>query len=267
MAAHSYWGIRVSPRAGSGNGVSLAEIEMRSSVGGTNLCVGGTAIGTATAGTSAAKTFDGNASTLWYNGATGGNEVLIGYNFASAVEPVELYVLLAGAATAYPGSTFGPANTRLVYSDDGVVWSNTRVGVATAGLGSGDSVTAAMTDAAPEAKFSGGPFSIAGSAPPPTNYKTGPQTPFSLRDTIDGGTGIIVGTVKEKATPSNLPLRRKVRLFHEFSGRFVRETWSNDAGDYVFTGIDRTQRYTVVSYDYLNNYRAVIADNILPEAM
>lgn len=111
-----------------------------------------------------------------------------------------------------------------------------------------------------------GPLAIFQFEPIPVNAKLA-QSPLLVRDTIDGGTGIIVGTVKEKATPSNLPLRRKVRLFHEFSGRFVRETWSNDAGDYVFTGIDRTQRYTVVSYDYLNNYRAVIADNILPEAM
>ena len=79
--------------------------------------------------------------------------------------------------------------------------------------------------------------------------------------------GRIVGTVKEKASPVNAPLRRKVRLFHEFSGRFIRETWSNDAGDYEFAGIDPTRRYTVVSYDYLQNYRAVIADNILPEVM
>lgn len=90
---------------------------------------------------------------------------------------------------------------------------------------------------------------------------------FRLLDLYDGGRGQIVGTVKEKSTPTNVPLRRKVRLFHEFSGRFVRETWSDDAGNYAFTGIDPTQRYTVVSYDYLQNYRAVIADNILPEVM
>lgn len=90
---------------------------------------------------------------------------------------------------------------------------------------------------------------------------------FRLLDLYDGGRGQIVGTVREKSTPTNVPLRRKVRLFHELSGRFIRETWSDDAGNYAFTGIDPTQRYTVVSYDYLQNYRAVIADNILPEVM
>lgn len=91
--------------------------------------------------------------------------------------------------------------------------------------------------------------------------------PLFLLDAISGGRGQIVGTVKEKAIPTNLPLRRKVRLFNEFNGRLVAETWSNDAGDYTFSNITLRDRYTVIAYDYLNNYRAVIADNILPEAM
>lgn len=116
------------------------------------------------------------------------------------------------------------------------------------------------------AKLADAPLRLLGAAPTATNFKLA-QHPMLLRDRIDGGFGQIVGTVKEKSTPTNVPLRRKVRLFHELSGRFLRETWSDDAGNYAFTGIDPTQRYTVVSYDYLQNYRAVIADNILPEVM
>lgn len=81
------------------------------------------------------------------------------------------------------------------------------------------------------------------------------------------GNSRIVGTVKEKAMPSNLPLVRKVRLFREIDGLFVAETWSDAAGNYSFDFIDRSYRYTVVSYDYTNTYRAVIADNLLPELM
>lgn len=81
------------------------------------------------------------------------------------------------------------------------------------------------------------------------------------------GTGQIIGTVKEKGMPSNLPLVRKVRIFKDFDGILVDETWSDAAGNYVFQLLDRSQRYTVVAYDYAQNYRAVIADNLQPEPM
>jgi hypothetical protein len=97
------------------------------------------------------------------------------------------------------------------------------------------------------------------------NWKAAQQV-TALRDTYGGGFGRIIGTVKEKGMPSNLPLARRVRLFHELTGRFLRETWSDaTTGNYAFVGIDPTQRYTVVSYDYTGSYRAVIADNLIPE--
>lgn len=85
-------------------------------------------------------------------------------------------------------------------------------------------------------------------------------------DMQDGGQGVISGTVKEKNTPFNTPLRRRVRLFEERSGRFIRETWSDaDTGMYYFTGLKTTQKYTVVAYDHNGVYRGVIADNLTPE--
>lgn len=91
------------------------------------------------------------------------------------------------------------------------------------------------------------------------------STPFFIQDRIDGGRGSIFGTVKEKATPTNLPLRRRVRLVHEFSGRIVAETWSDPVtGNYAFSNIDERQKYLVYSLDYENNYRAEIADNLTP---
>jgi hypothetical protein len=109
--------------------------------------------------------------------------------------------------------------------------------------------------------------SAAGAASTPVTLKSVDQHRF-LYDARDGGTGRIIGTVKEKAAPANLPLMRRVRLFQEVTGRFVRETWSDAVtGNYAFENIDATIRYTVIAYDYLNNYRAVVADNIIPETM
>ena len=80
------------------------------------------------------------------------------------------------------------------------------------------------------------------------------------------GHGRIVGTVKEKGIP-NQPLVRRVLLLSENANTLVAETWSNTSGDYEFDYLDRDQRYTVVSYDYKQMYRAVIADNLRPDVM
>jgi hypothetical protein len=77
------------------------------------------------------------------------------------------------------------------------------------------------------------------------------------------GRGCIASTVKRKNTPVNTPLRRRVRLIHERSGLPIRETWSdNITGDYRFDWIDEAGTYSVVSYDHLHDYRAVVADNL-----
>ena len=82
------------------------------------------------------------------------------------------------------------------------------------------------------------------------------------------GSGRVAGTVKEAATPSDLPLRRKVRLVDQRSGRIYGEMWSNAAtGEYAFENIDETRTYYVISHDHTGNYNAVVKDGITPEAM
>jgi hypothetical protein len=90
------------------------------------------------------------------------------------------------------------------------------------------------------------------------------QTPIRYQI---GGNGRIYGTVKIKGVP-NLPVSRRVRLFRELDGLCLAETWSNAVtGEYEFLGFDPTYRYTVLTYDYQQNFRAVVADNLIPEAV
>lgn len=85
---------------------------------------------------------------------------------------------------------------------------------------------------------------------------------------ICGGQGRVPGTVKRDADPTDLPLRRRVRLIREIDGRVIRETWSDvTTGEYLFTGVSEHETYTVISYDHERNYRAVAADNITPEVL
>ena len=99
--------------------------------------------------------------------------------------------------------------------------------------------------------------------------QTTPLATTPTFDMEDAGAFRIVGTVKEKNTPTNTPLRRRVQLFNQRSGRRIRETWSNaTTGAYTFNDIKGgPERYFVVAFDYAENYRAVIADNLQAEAM
>lgn len=79
------------------------------------------------------------------------------------------------------------------------------------------------------------------------------------------GRGRIFGTTKIKGTP-NYAVHRKVQLIHDRSGITCRQMWSDPTtGYYEFTSLDMDSTYTVITYDYEHNFRAVIADNLTPE--
>lgn len=142
----------------------------------------------------------------------------------------------------------------------------------TVGIYTGNFTPPAMldTDLAPYFNKSTAPsVKIVEGTPPNTTLSPRKMADIpSLYDVLWGGNGMIIGTVKIDAEPADTPVQRRVRLVHERSGNLVRDTFSDPVtGNYVFTNIDATQKYTVITYDYQNNYRAVIADNISPEPM
>lgn len=86
-----------------------------------------------------------------------------------------------------------------------------------------------------------------------------------VRDMEHGGDGLIKGTVKVKGAPNNVPVARKVRLIRDVDAICIRETWSDPVtGAYTFAEIDRSVSYTVLSYDYTESFRAVVADRVVP---
>lgn len=100
---------------------------------------------------------------------------------------------------------------------------------------------------------------------PITNKKLD-NDPVMLRRVDYGGNGRVYGTVNIKGTP-NVPVARRVRLIRDLDGVCVSEVWSDPVtGAYDFRGFDPLQRYTVLAYDYQQNFRAVVADNLTPEA-
>lgn len=89
----------------------------------------------------------------------------------------------------------------------------------------------------------------------------------SRRDIHFGGNGFIAGTVKQKATPVNQALVRRVQLISAQTNLLVAQIWSKSDGSYRFERIDSSQRYLVVSFDHERHYRAVIADDLIPAVM
>lgn len=101
---------------------------------------------------------------------------------------------------------------------------------------------------------------------PALSYKS-ITTSSVVFDAIHGGNGRVSGTTKVKGTP-NVPVHRRVRLHRDVDGLMIREQWSNPVtGAYSFDNINTAYKYTVVTYDYEHNFRAVIADNLTPDLM
>ena len=262
MAAHRYWGLLFTPRAGSGNGISLAEVEMRASTGGADLCTGGTAGGLSTGGQVPANAFDDNNATLWYYGAASPN-VRLTYDFGTPVSVVEVFVrnaAISGSGSGFPGTTYGPAGCWVQWSDDGTAWSYGPPATDLSGLGNdGTATITGVSDAVPPARLDGGESHILTSWPPTGLVYRGLGTVARL-DAVDGGAYRVAGTVAIDGTPA-VPVRRRVRLLHERTGRLVREAWSAEDGTFEFAGLALAE-YIVLTDDHTRLYNAVVADKV-----
>lgn len=99
------------------------------------------------------------------------------------------------------------------------------------------------------------------------SYKLLPS-PLLSRHLFFGGNGRIYGNVKKFGDPLSLPLKRRVYLHRQKGGTFVAETWSDaETGAYSFSDIETGIAYYAIAFDYEANYRAVIADGLVPEEM
>ena len=84
---------------------------------------------------------------------------------------------------------------------------------------------------------------------------------------VDGGAHRITGTVKNEAGTVDTPVRRRVRLHDQPSGRVLREVWSDAAtGAYSFDRI-RTGVFYVTAFDHTSVFSGVIETDLTPEPM
>lgn len=137
-------------------------------------------------------------------------------------------------------------------------------------------VTRYTADFTPPSAFEYAPWSITSGAPEaldgftayePPALAEGVEQTYEWRDYYYGGRGSVSGSVKQKGTPSDTPVVRRVRLHQMRSGTLVAETWSTPNGDYQFKYLDTAEKYYAIAFDHLGNYRGVVADNLTPEPM
>lgn len=86
----------------------------------------------------------------------------------------------------------------------------------------------------------------------------------SRHHSVFSGPGKIAGTVKEKGTP-NAPVARKVVLLDQATHAVVADTFSDPlTGAYEFEQLSMLRKYVALSYDHEGDFRAVIADSLVP---
>ena len=115
----------------------------------------------------------------------------------------------------------------------------------------------------------GRPSRLGGSARPVFAAKVVPsvsRVDLRMGETVSGGDGRVTGVVRTKGSPTNPPIRALVRLYRDFDGAFVGQTWSDaTTGAYTFNWVAMGYRYTAVAYHTEHQLRAAAADNLTPE--
>ncbi|MDO9148323.1 MAG: hypothetical protein Q7U52_11795 [Hydrogenophaga sp.] len=83
----------------------------------------------------------------------------------------------------------------------------------------------------------------------------------------DGGQFSIIGTVKVEAGAVDTPVRRRVRLHDQPTGRALREVWSDaTTGAYAFENI-RSGKFYVTAFDHTGQFSGVIETDVQSEPM
>jgi hypothetical protein len=76
--------------------------------------------------------------------------------------------------------------------------------------------------------------------------------------------GSISGKTERQDGPSKFPYPTRVFLIDQRTNALIMETFAAADGSYTFNGLPVDQEFTVLAYDYLRNFRAVVADRVTP---
>lgn len=255
MAAHRYWRLMVR---GAASTPGVGELQMRTSIGGTNVATGGTPSASSSQGAyTADKAFNGitndtGSGNGWFSNSTTGSDGIgswpwLQYDFGAGNEKdiAEIVIFAPGSAGVNVGNM--PTAWSFQWSDDGVKWTTQRAYAF-------DSATAAWTllssrvyDVRPLGAIDVHNYVLfrevrAGNLTPPAGQPVAPGTvtPVPLEFTTfywqawRGGLYRLAGTT----TVLGFPGPRRVRLHAQNDGRVVAEQVTQADGLFEFRNID-----------------------------
>lgn len=286
MAAHRYWRL-VCKRSQGGNTVGLGELQMRESLGGVNVAVGGTPSASSNNGVyTVAKAFDGlttdtGSGNAWETnggfsgGVPGMGHHWIQYDFGSGNSKDIQEIVIYSPGTGGSGLQQMVVAFDLQWSDDGAVWTTQRsiwIDYITSPWTASSSKTIDVRPLGPIDIHNYTVFSRARSHPreapgQPTAPIYNPSTEEGKmrpndRYRFQAGLGH-AGEYKIAGTTTVLgnPAPRRVRLYHHFSGRFVAEQVTKADGLFEFPNIE-IGPWIVVGIDDTGTQNGVIFSHI-----
>jgi hypothetical protein len=263
MAAHRYWRFTFSNPSSVNFGVG--EVELRTSVGGSDQTGSGTAsassIYSGSYPASLAFANDGSAdANSWVSAASTSAWLMYDFGAGNAKDIVE-FQITSPTTQAYMNRS---PNFGLQYSDDNTNWTD--IGYYSATWTSNESkvfnVGICNTSSS---------FNLFNNAFPTVDFTVLNYSLCSTKvlyfDVQDGGSYKIYGV----ASRAGVPTQRKIALFDRFGRRLIKEIASNEDGTYSFNNIAyRVDGYFVVEFDdpaLAQPYNASISDFVTPVPM
>lgn len=284
MAGHRYW--RILVKSTSASIVSIGELQMRESIGGSNVATGGTASASSqySASYPASKAFDGLTTDTgtgngWASASFSSGVAAfpwLAYDFGESVTrdiaEIVIYVPAAGGGIALAEL---PTTFDWQYSDDGGIWVTQRsialdlttspwafsssriIDVRPLGSVSINNKTAMGKIKAVKSYPPGRPGDAISYDPatPAGKIKIEPFTYFG--NVAHGGLYRIAGSTTSLGVPSS----RRVRLYHQQDGRLQAEVITGPSGEFEFRNIE-IGPWCVVGVDDSGAQNGVIFTNI-----
>ena len=272
MSAHRYWRCASVVCASTPAVLSCGELEFRTSAGGPQAAVGGTAIAASFWNLAPydvdplvpAKAFNGvnsAAADIYHQNQSPVGPQWIGYDFGVPIEIVEVAVAYRGDLHNAPTQVWRRCDIEV--SDNGSDW---RLYSVASGFNAEVSDSSLKSAQIPELSSYSAPLAATKSINNPLALLPGQHPKVSAplkagrKNIYQGGSGTIQGVV----TIENIPGARQVRLFDKRSGLVVAETWSSPTGHYEFNNVAADREYFVVAHDHLRVYNAVVQDMLAP---
>lgn len=283
MAAHRYWRLQIKSING-GATVGLGELQMRTSLGGTNVATGGTASASTIQGTyTAAKAFDGlttdtGAGNGWLglaanfagSGSDGpGSWPWLKYDFGSGNDKdiQEIVIFCPGTGGLAPTSL--PTSWFFQWSDDNVLWTNQRAYTFDSSTANWTASSSRVYDVRPFPPIDVNNYTVMERVGAITNRPVGdPMNPGTVfpanvdpveifQQSYRAGVYKLMGTT----TVLGYPAPRRVRLYTQDGGRLYAEQYTTADGLFEFRNLD-IGPWTVVGVDDTGTQNGVIYSHV-----